>query len=112
MSTDPVADALAEADHAAAETRYRLQLAGEMYQAGWRGGYQAAQQEAAEEDARQWAQFTRHLANTPAHAELEERRWGPGGRAAHIADPRPGHFPGRGAPPQPHGPEPEIEASA
>jgi hypothetical protein len=35
-------------------------------------------------------------ARTPSHAELERRRWGPGGRA-HFADPRPGDYLGRGA---------------
>jgi hypothetical protein len=112
VSTDPVADAIAEADHAIAETRYRLQLAREMYQAGWRNGYQAAQTEAAEEDARRWAETTRRLANTQTHAELEERRWGPGGRRAHITDPHPGDPPSPNARPQPQEPEREIEASA
>lgn len=32
----------------------------------------------------------------PKHAELAERRWGPGGRE-HFGDPRPGDFPGRRA---------------
>lgn len=36
-------------------------------------------------------------------AELEARRWGPGGRG-HFGDPRPGDFPGRGRR------EPELEA--
>lgn len=30
----------------------------------------------------------------PSWAELERRRWGPGGRL-HFGDPRPGDFPGR-----------------
>ena len=111
MSTDPVADAIAEAGHAIAETRYRLQLAREMYQAGWTNGYQAAQTEAAEQDARRWAETTRRLAAAPTHAELEERRWGPGGRP-HIADPHPSQRPGWDARPQPHEPGPEIEATA
>jgi len=38
-------------------------------------------------------------------AELETRRWGPGGRE-HFADPRPGDFLGRGAR------EPELEPKA
>jgi hypothetical protein len=51
---------------------------------------------------------------SPPYAELEQRRWGPGGRA-HFADPRPGDFPGPGTQPHPHPqPEtgPEIEATA
>lgn len=31
-----------------------------------------------------------------SHAEIEELRWGPGGRE-HFGDPRPGDYPGRGA---------------
>lgn len=40
----------------------------------------------------------------PSFAELEARRWGPGGRAR-FGDPQPGDFTGRGA-------EPEQEAEA
>jgi hypothetical protein len=44
-------------------------------------------------------------------AEIEERRWGPGGRA-HFGDPRPGDFPGRTAQAKAEPePEPELEAS-
>ncbi len=42
----------------------------------------------------------------PALAELETRRWGPGGRA-HFGDPRPGDFLGRGS--QAHTGTPETE---
>ncbi|MGH3254843.1 MAG: hypothetical protein ACRDOU_05440 [Streptosporangiaceae bacterium] len=34
-------------------------------------------------------------ARGPAHAELDLKRWGPGGRQ-HFADPRQGDYPGRG----------------
>jgi hypothetical protein len=47
------------------------------------------------------------------HAELEQRRWGPGGRA-YFADPRPGDFQGRGIEALMHiqRTEPEKEAEA
>jgi hypothetical protein len=44
--------------------------------------------------ARRWAALVRPVVTGISHAELEQRRWGPGGRA-HFADPRPGDFPGR-----------------
>ena len=93
------AEAIEAAELAGAETRYRNQLAREMYEAGWRNGYQAARDDVEAEEARRWADFTRRLANAPTHAELEERRWGPGGRA-HLIAPRPGR----------REPEPELEA--
>ncbi|MGH3193834.1 MAG: hypothetical protein ACRDPY_08660 [Streptosporangiaceae bacterium] len=93
------ADAIGAAELAEAETRYRNQLAREMYEAGWRGGYEAARDDVEAEEARRWADFTRRLANAPTHAELEERRWGPGGRGR-LTGPRPGC----------REPEPELEA--
>jgi hypothetical protein len=41
-----------------------------------------------------WVTGCHILDGTPDYAELERRRWGPGGRAR-FADPRPGDFPGR-----------------
>ncbi len=82
------------------ETAYRLQLAREMY----RAGYARAEADMAE----RWARIAFPVVRGVGHVELEERRWGPGGRA-HFADPRPGDFPGRGAQPQA---EQEMEASA
>jgi hypothetical protein len=100
MNIDPVAAAIAEAEHAEAETRYRLQLAREMFQVG----YAAAE---ADRD-RQWKAIAHAAVHGTSHTELEELRWGPGGRA-HFADPRPGDFPGRDA--RPHAEtEREMEA--
>jgi hypothetical protein len=107
MNIDPVAAAIQEAEHSEAETRYRLQLAREMYQAGQRAGFEAGYRQADAELAAQWHEITGAVAHGLRHAELEERRWGPGG-PAHFADPRPGDFPGRGARPQT---EPEMEAT-
>ena len=115
MTTDPAANAIQDAGHAEAETRYRLQLARESFQAGVAVGAAWAREALLHEQAeaqRQAAAQIMPALLAPSHAELEERRWGPGGRA-HFADPRPGDFPGRGA--QPHaqpGTEREIEASA
>src|SRR5580704_2335592 len=100
MNIDPVAAAIAEAEQIEAETRYRHLLAREMYQAGQRVGFQAGYEQAAADMAARWAQIARPVAHGISHAELEERRWGPGGRAR-FADPRPGDFPGRAARPQP-----------
>ena len=41
-----------------------------------------------------WNRIARAAVRGPSHAELEEKRWGPGGRE-HFADPRPGDYPGR-----------------
>jgi hypothetical protein len=98
VTIDPVVAAIQEAGHAEAETRYRLQLARESFQAGLALGAARAREavlaEQAEAQRLAAAEFM-PLLLSPPHAELEERRWGPGGRA-HFADPRPGDFPGRG----------------
>ena len=106
MNIDPVAAAISEAEHAEAETRYRHQLAREMYQAGLRAGFEVGYRQASADQAARWAEIVGLSRTGISHAELEERRWGPGGRA-HFADPRPGHFPGQGAQPQT---EHELEA--
>ena len=92
-------EAIEAAELVEAETAYRLQMAREMFAAG----YAAAEADMAE----RWNAIARTTAPGPSHAELEEKRWGPGGRA-HFADPRPGDFPGRGA----RQPEPELELEA
>jgi hypothetical protein len=99
-------DAIEAAELAEAETRYRHQLAREMYQAGQRAGFEAGYRQANADEAARWAKVIRPVVHGMSYAELEERRWGPGGRE-HFADPRPGDFPGRGAQPRP---EHEAEA--
>ena len=91
------AEAIEAAELIEAETRYRNQVSREMYEVGHRA--------AEAEMAARWDEIARAAIRGPSHAELEERRWGPGGRA-HFADPRPGDFPGRAA----REPEPELEA--
>jgi hypothetical protein len=91
------AEAIEAAELAEADTRYRIQLAREMYALGHEQGL-------AEGYARAVSDVKAVQHGIVRDAELEARRWGPGGRA-HFADPRPGDFPGRAA-----GAEPELEA--
>lgn len=104
-------DALRHADEIEAETRYRDQLARESFDAGVRYGYQrgveAARGELSAGHAAWWRDRGQRLVDEPSHAELEEIRWGPGGRE-HYGDPRPGDYPGRQAQPEPE-PDPEME---
>lgn len=68
------------------------------YRTGYPAGHDVGYGKAHGEMERAWsavAQYVRGYASVPAFAELEVRRWGPGGRA-HASDPRPGDFPGWG----------------
>jgi hypothetical protein len=74
----------------AAELELRRQLAHEAYELGqaegWRRGYARAEADM----ARRWQEIAEPIARGgTTHLELEERRWGPGGRE-HFGDPRPG----------------------
>jgi hypothetical protein len=94
------AEAIEAAELAAAESRYRFQLAREMaavaYERGQVDGYLLAV-----------ADFKAFQHGLVRDAELETARWGPAGRE-HFADPRPGDFPGRAA--RRPEPEPDLEA--
>ena len=103
-------EAIEAAELAGHETAYRNQLARQMYEAGRRDGYEAGRRDAEADMARFWAEAARQVTRGVSHAELEQRRWGPGGRA-HFADPRPGEFPGRENKPEPQT-EAELEAEA
>ena len=103
-------DAIEAAELAGHETAYRHQLARQMYEAGRRDGYEAGRRDAEADMARFWAEAARSVTRGVSHAELEQRRWGPGGRA-HFADPRPGDFAGRENKPEPQT-EAELEAEA
>jgi hypothetical protein len=61
---------------------------------GWDTGRRALLDELAEAQ-RYMCQRVRPILMSPPFAELELRRWGPGGRE-HFGDPRPGQFEGRG----------------
>ena len=103
-------EAIEAAELAEHETAYRNQLARQMYEAGRRDGYEAGRRDAEADMARFWAEAARQVTRGVSHAELEQRRWGPGGRA-HFADPRPGDFLGRENKPEPQT-EAELEAEA
>jgi len=95
---------------AAAEVTALLTLSGERdmwvkvclrreraaYRQGFIAGDLAGYTRARTEMARRWTRIASPVAyGGPAFADLEERRWGPGGRAR-FGDPRPGDFRGRG----------------
>ena len=93
------AEAIEAAELAEAEIRYRNQLAREMYARGHERGLSEGYALAISD-----VKAVQH--GIVRDAELEARRWGPGGRD-HFADPRPGDFPGRAA--EADAPEPELE---
>jgi hypothetical protein len=65
------------------------------YRLGWEHGWKAGHDAADAEQAASWREVAGPIARSgPSFAELERRRWGPGGRE-HFADPRAGDFPGR-----------------
>lgn len=80
-------EAIEAAELAEAEIRYRHQVAREMAEAGYECGHAAGYLQAIAD-----VKAVRH--GLVLDAELEARRWGPGGRA-HFADARPGDYPGR-----------------
>ena len=94
------AEAIEAAELAEAESRYRNELARELAAAAFERGQLAGRVQAAAD-----IKAVQH--GLVLDAELDARRWGPGGRA-HFADPRPGDFPGRKQPES----ECELEASA
>ena len=68
-----------------------------IYERGLEAGYAQGAAEEARELAEAWHAVADPVARGgPSHAELEERRWGPGGRE-HFGDPRPGDYRGRDA---------------
>lgn len=64
------------------------------YRAGLEHGYAIGYADAEADMAERWNEITRPVARGKSFAELEEKRWGPGGRE-HFADPRPGDYPGK-----------------
>jgi hypothetical protein len=92
--------AIEAAELAEAETSYRNQLAREADAAAYERGRADGYVEAVAD-----MKAVQH--GIVRDAELETRRWGPGGRE-HFADPRPGDFPGHAGRRDPE-PEPEAE---
>ena len=95
-------DVIEVAELAEAETRYRNQLASEMYARGHECGL-------AEGYALAIGDFKAAQQGIVRDADLEVRRYGPGGRE-HFADPRPGDYPGRLEAQAEPDLEPELEA--
>jgi hypothetical protein len=82
--------ALAALIDPAAEAAYRRQLGAEAWRDGWRRGYRHGYERGARLREAEWpAAVASVTACGPSLAELERRRWGPGGRE-HYGDPRPG----------------------
>jgi hypothetical protein len=94
----PLSAALAELLELSNERDVWMERLGDEYRLGWKLGYAAGvdagrRLEAAERDEA-WNCIARPIVRGgPSHAELERRRWGPGGRE-HFGDPRPGDYPG------------------
>ena len=97
------AEAIEAAELVEAETAYRNQLAREMAEHAAATSYERG---VADGYAHAIADVKAAQHGLVRDAELETRRWGPGGRAR-FSDLRPGDFPGRGVR-QPE-PEPEME---
>ena len=92
-------EAIEAAELMEAEAAYRNQLGREMYAGRVRRG--------GDGHGRRVEPDRPGGCLSPPHAELEEKRWGPGGREA-FGRPRPGDFPGRQPRPEPEA-EPELE---
>jgi hypothetical protein len=79
------------------DVHHQLRLAAwqEGYRQGYGDGYDAGRREEARERDQAWNAIAKPIARGGVtHAELERRRWGPGGRE-HFGDPRPGDRPGQ-----------------
>lgn len=73
--------------------QFGLEWARWSYRSGYCDGRDDGYRAGFEEAVRGW-KVTAGLITGEAHAELEARRWGPGGRE-HFGDLRPGDYPGR-----------------
>lgn len=98
-----VAEVMACSDRldAALARKLAAELAG--YRRGFADGQADGYRRGRQDEADQWFMSLAparlaawRAARSPGYAELERRRWGPGGRE-HFGDPRPGDFPGTGA---------------
>lgn len=86
----PAAALLAESDRRDRELRARLGA----WRDGYDCGYRAGRQDEASERDEAWNRIAEAAVRGLPHDELEERRWGPGGRAR-FGDPRPSDYQGR-----------------
>jgi len=87
-----VATLLAAQPDATAEAELRRQLCREAYECGRADGWREGYEHGARLREAEWPDIVAPvISNRPDHAELERRRWGPGGRE-HFGDPRPGGY--------------------
>jgi hypothetical protein len=87
-----VTSLLAHSDLMDATLRLRLAAYREGYAYGYARGVDDGRREADAELERSWYAATHPIARGGlSYDELEQRRWGPGGRAQ-FGDPRPGDF--------------------
>jgi hypothetical protein len=85
-----VAAALEVADWMELEGNIRLRTGREMYEHGYEDGWREGYEHGARRLEESWLSVVRPvMQDRPSHADLEQRRWGPGGRE-HFADPQPG----------------------
>lgn len=93
MTTNPGAGLVdAIGDQAAADSAAFKQA----YKLGYEAGAVVGRTQLSNEILTEEKRFARHMSTITrmlSHAELEERRWGPGGRE-HFGDPRPGDYMG------------------
>jgi hypothetical protein len=90
-----VAELLALSDERDAWQRRVLGAWRDGYQAGHAAGYERGYHRGARLLEAEWPVVVASVtACGPSFAELERRRWGPGGRER-FGDPRPGDYPGR-----------------
>lgn len=93
MNADIIAQALALSDERDQRHKFAYDLARDAYAAGYADGLADEQRRA----DREWAAMPVPVPRAPETiAELDARRWGPGGRER-FADPRPGDYPGQRA---------------
>ena len=91
-----VARVLDHADLIVRGLEIRLASQRESYATGYGRGFRDGYERAAAELEDAWREVADRVARGGLpHAELESRRWGPGGRER-FADPRPGDYCGRG----------------
>lgn len=78
------------------QDRLREKVEREAFQAGRRRGHDEGRREYEAQETEAWRRILQPFSqDRPTFQEVEERRWGPGGRE-HFGDPRPGDFVGRG----------------
>jgi hypothetical protein len=77
------------------QDRLRIAAQREAFEAGRKFGHDEGRREYEAQETEAWRRILQPFSqDRPFFQELEERRWGPGGRE-HFGDPRPADFVGR-----------------